>query len=191
MTLDEVPLYRMEITSLLREKARRTHDVDILETSANSPRTAAEIREDSLHGRCAELVFEHQFLREFVDDEDWKRYDGYEFDYVLYPDTLHRTTIDVKSRVLRYQVEFGNVDPSDDWPWFNSILVRDSNNHTADVYVQAIISDDYITLTGWEYGDVIKQEGERVWKMNNNPWEYPQTELNQLSPDLLLGGGAS
>ena len=190
--LDEVPLRRVKITSLLVEKARRTSDFQSLKDSPTKDETGrdiSQVREDALWGRAAELCFEHAFLKEELDDSEWERYEGEEYDYILYPDSILRTTVDVKSRVLAQQRELDSVDPDETHPWYNQMLVRNNGGTEADVYVQAIVREEYISLTGWASRDEVR-EADKVYWMENNPHELGQDDLNPLTKSAL-GGGAS
>jgi len=185
--LNEVPLRRVQITSLLVEKARRTSDFQSLKDSPTKDETGrdiSQVREDALWGRAAELCFEHAFLREELSEDEWERYEGEEYDYVLYPDSLLRTTVDVKSRVLAQQRDLDSVDIDEMHPWYNQLLVRNNGGTEADVYVQAIVSEEYISLTGWASRDEVR-EADKVYWMENQPNELEQDELRPLSAGAL------
>jgi hypothetical protein len=194
MTLEEVLIRDVEVTSLLIEKARRRSDWDTGEplkysaSIADSIRDGEQAAEDSLWGKVGEVVFEHAFLRSELSEDEWERYDGPEYDFVLFPDSVVETTVDVKARVLARQRELDSVDPDERYPWYNDLLVRENGGSKADVYVQAIVASEYVHLSGWaSRAEVLRAE--QLTHLENDPYAVPQEELHALSVSAL--GGAS
>jgi len=194
MTLDHVPLRRVPVNGLLIERARRQTDWDngdpLADSSAieDSKRAEELAEEDSLWGKAAEIAFEHAFLYEELNGDEWEVWDGSEYDFVLWPDNgWRRTTIEVKSRILPRQEVTGVVDPDED-EWYTDMLDRNNQDAKADVWVQAIVSSDYITLAGWAFQEDVAN-ADKLYYLENNPHALPQDELRPLTASAL--GGAS
>jgi len=93
--------------------------------------------------------------------------------------------VDVKSRVLAQQRDLDSVDPDDEMhPWYNQMLVRNNGAAKADVYVQAIVSKGYISLTGWATRGMVRSAEKVVW-MENQPHEVEQDDLRPLAASAL------
>jgi len=64
------------------------------------------------------------------------------------------------------------------------MLMRNNGAAKADVYVQAIVSEQYITLTGWASRNKVREAGKVVWT-ENSPHELEQDELHPLTVRAL------